>query len=147
VSQRVARRAVGDLELAKDEARYILRDTHGIDNPENDLGKDDFRLSSQAKAANTIGAVGTALTFLLAAIAAISLIVGGIGIMNMMLVSVTERTKEIGLRKAIGATQSEILRQFLVEAVLLTVTGGLLGVTMGVGFSLLIGWGILLRIY
>lgn len=138
----IAARAVGDLESAKDEARYILRDTHGIDNPEGDLAKDDFAISSQAEAANTIGAVGTALTFLLAAIAAISLFVGGIGIMNIMLVSVTERTKEIGLRKAIGATQSEILRQFLVEAVLLTVTGGLLGVAIGVTLSLVIGWGV-----
>ncbi len=133
----LAMRAVGDLEVAKEEARYILRDTHNIDNPNGDLAKDDFMISSQQDAANTIGAVGLALTLLLAAIAAISLIVGGIGIMNIMLVSVTERTREIGLRKAIGATEQDILKQFLAEAVMLTIGGGLLGVLIGVGTALL----------
>jgi putative ABC transport system permease protein len=131
----LALRATGDLEAAKEEARYILRDTHNIDNPNGDLAKDDFAISSQQDAANTIGAVGFALTLLLAAIAAISLIVGGIGIMNIMLVSVTERTREIGLRKAIGATEKDILRQFLVEAVMLTIGGGVLGVIIGVTTS------------
>lgn len=134
----IAARALGDLEVAKDEARWILRDTHDINNPENDLAKDDFAISSQEDAAQTIGVVGSALTLLLASIAAISLIVGGIGIMNIMLVSVTERTKEIGLRKAIGATSKEVLRQFLIEAVFLTVAGGILGMLIGVGLSVVI---------
>ena len=134
----IAARAKGDLEEAKEEARFILRDAHKIDNPEGDLAKDDFNVSSQEDAVQTIGIVGTALSALLASIAAISLLVGGIGIMNIMLVSVTERTKEIGLRKAIGATESEILRQFLLEAVLLTFFGGLLGIMIGVGCSALI---------
>ncbi len=134
----IAARATGDLEQAKDEARYILRDSHNLDNPEGDLAKDDFLVSSQQDAADTIGVVGAALTALLASIAAISLVVGGIGIMNIMLVSVTERTKEIGLRKAIGATSKEVLRQFLVEAVMLTLGGGVLGMLIGVGLSVLI---------
>lgn len=134
----IAARAKGDLEQAKEDARFILRDEHNIDNPEGDLSKDDFNVSSQEDAVQTIGVVGSALTALLASIAAISLIVGGIGIMNIMLVSVTERTKEIGLRKAIGATEREILQQFLFEAVLLTFFGGILGIVIGVGFSFLV---------
>lgn len=126
-----------DIETGKDEARAILRDTHAIDNPNNDLSKDDFHASSQSDAVNTIAGVGFALTLLLASIAAISLLVGGIGIMNMMLVSVTERTREIGLRKAIGGTEQNILAQFLLEAVILTLGGGILGITVGVIISFL----------
>ncbi len=87
-----------------------------------------------------VGIVGGVLTVLLSSIAAISLLVGGIGIMNIMLVSVTERTQEIGLRKAVGATYKEIMLQFLVESVLLTLLGGLLGVLGGVVISYLVGW-------
>lgn len=134
----IAARAIGDVETAKEEARWILRDAHDLDNPEGDLAKDDFAVSSQEDAASTIGVVGSTLTILLASIAAISLVVGGIGIMNIMLVSVTERTKEIGLRKAIGATSKEVLRQFLVEAVFLTVAGGILGMLIGVLLSVII---------
>ena len=126
-----------EVEAAKDEARAILRDTHALDNPNEDLSKDDFRVSSQSDAVNTIAGVGFALTLLLASIAAISLFVGGIGIMNMMLVSVTERTREIGLRKAIGGTERDILAQFLLEAVILTLAGGVLGITIGIIFSFL----------
>lgn len=126
-----------DVEVAKDEARAILRDTHAIDNPNEDLSKDDFKVSSQGDAVNTIAGVGFALTLLLASIAAISLLVGGIGIMNMMLVSVTERTREIGLRKAIGGTERDILGQFLLEAVILTLGGGALGVVSGIIVSFL----------
>ncbi len=136
----IAMRAIGDLDDAKEEARWILRDTHNIDNPNGELAKDDFAISSQEDAVEIIGSVGFALTVLLAAIAAISLVVGGIGIMNIMLVSVTERTREIGLRKAIGATERDILKQFLAEAVMLTIGGGLLGVLIGVGGSLMIGF-------
>lgn len=132
-------KADGDLEAAKDELRAIMRDAHNLDNPNGDLSKDDFNVSTQGDAVATISTVGSALTILLAAIAAISLIVGGIGIMNMMLVSVTERTREIGLRKAIGATETDIMRQFLVEAVMLTIGGGLIGVMSGVGLAYVIG--------
>lgn len=134
-----AGRVIGDVERAKDEVRYILRDTHDIDNPEGEQAKDDFFVSSQSDAVEIIGVVGNVLTILLSSIAAISLLVGGIGIMNIMLVSVSERTKEIGLRKSVGATKKEILQQFLVEAVLLTMFGGVVGVLSGVGFSFLIG--------
>lgn len=133
----ISMKAIGDVEIAKDEARAILRDTHALDNPNGDLTKDDFAVSSQSDAVNTIAGVGFALTLLLASIAAISLVVGGIGIMNMMLVSVTERTREIGLRKAIGGTERDILGQFLLEAVILTLGGGVLGITIGVIVSYL----------
>jgi putative ABC transport system permease protein len=117
-----------DIEVAKEEASYIIRTEHDIDDPEDD----DFIVSSQSDAVDIVGTVGDVLSLLLAAIAAISLLVGGIGIMNIMLVSVTERTREIGLRKAVGATEENILRQFLLEAVTLTVFGGLVGVVFGV---------------
>jgi putative ABC transport system permease protein len=129
-----------DIEQTKDELRYLMRDVHGLDNPTNDPNLDDFFVSSQTDATEVVGAVGNVLTILLSSIAAISLIVGGIGIMNIMLVSVTERTREIGLRKAVGATNKEILQQFLVESVLLTMFGGLIGVLMGTVTSLLTGW-------
>lgn len=135
----ISLRAPGDMDDAKAEARFVLRDSHNIENSQDDLSLDDFKISSQADAVQIIGVIGTALSALLASIAAISLIVGGIGIMNIMLVSVTERTREIGLRKAIGATYREILEQFLVESVLLTLAGGILGILLGVGVTLLQG--------
>ncbi|MFA6131174.1 MAG: ABC transporter permease [Patescibacteria group bacterium] len=138
----IAAKAIGDIETTKEETAWIMRDSHNLDNPEGDTKKDDFYVSSQSDAAEIIGVVGGVLTILLASIAAISLIVGGIGIMNIMLVSVTERTKEIGLRKAIGATYKEILQQFLLESVLLTFVGGLVGIVIGVGMSLLIGFAV-----
>lgn len=133
----ISAKATVDVEIAKDEARAILRDTHAIDSSNGDLSKDDFIVSSQSDAVSVIGGVGFALTLLLSSIAAISLLVGGIGIMNMMLVSVTERTREIGLRKAIGGTERDILAQFLLEAVILTLVGGALGVVTGVGVAFL----------
>ena len=96
-------------------------------------GEDDFEVSTQKDVLETVGAITGALTILLAAIAAISLLVGGIGIMNIMLVSVSERTQEIGLRKAIGANRGDILSQFLIEAVILSATGGILGSSLGIG--------------
>lgn len=124
-------RAIVPVEIAVEELRAELRDVHGIRNPENDLAKDPFFVSSQSEAADIVGTVTLALTLLLSSIAAISLVVGGIGIMNIMLVSVTERTREIGLRKAVGARQKDILQQFLIEAVMLTLTGGVIGIMFG----------------
>ncbi len=116
-----------NISATVDDIRNTLRDSHNITDPEDD----DFSVTTQADIAATLNTVTTALTAFLAAVAAISLIVGGIGIMNIMLVSVTERTREIGLRKAIGATNKDILMQFLLEAVMLTGTGGLIGVILG----------------
>ncbi len=100
---------------------------------------DDFTVNNQKDLLQTVNTVTSGLTLMLAAIAAISLLVGGIGIMNIMLVSVTERTQEIGLRKAIGATQQDILIQFMIEAVMLSAAGGVLGTALGAGGVLLVG--------
>lgn len=109
------------------DAERILRRAHGL-RPAEDS---DFTLFSQTQLLSSLSTITTTLTIFLGAIAGISLLVGGIGIMNIMLVSVTERTKEIGLRKAVGAKRSVILTQFLVETLLLSLTGGLLGVLVG----------------
>ena len=94
-----------------------------------------FSILNQNDLISTVSSVTQTFTLLLAAIAGISLLVGGIGIMNMMLTAVTERTREIGLRKAIGATSTEISRQFLIEAVALTLIGGITGILIGTGVS------------
>ncbi len=101
--------------------------------------KDDFTVQSQKDVLQIVGTITGGLTAMLAAIAGISLLVGGIGIMNIMLVSVTERTQEIGLRKAIGASQRDILIQFMIEAVILSAVGGLIGTGVGVGAILVVG--------
>jgi putative ABC transport system permease protein len=105
---------------------------------------DDFAVRTQAELIATISSTSQLLTVLLTAIAGISLLVGGIGIMNIMYVSVTERTKEIGLRMAIGAKGSDILLQFLVEAILISISGGIIGVALGISaaslVSLFLGW-------
>jgi ABC-type antimicrobial peptide transport system permease subunit len=101
--------------------------------------KDDFRVFDQSSTISTINGILTALQIFLAAIGAIALLVGGIGIMNIMLVSVTERTREIGVRKAIGATPGSIRLQFLVEALVVTLLAGLIGVLLAVGLSYVIG--------
>jgi putative ABC transport system permease protein len=108
-----------------------LRASHGITDPT----KDDFFVETQADIVSRLGIITTALTALLVSLAGIYLVVGGIGIMNIMLVSVTERTREIGLRKAIGATNTDILFQFLFESAFLTVFGGVVGIVFGVGLS------------
>jgi len=118
----------------------ILRRSHHI----APGGAPDFQVRNQADFLNTFAATTQAFTMLLAGIAAVSLIVGGIGIMNIMLVSVTERTREIGVRKALGATRRNILLQFLIESVVLSLLGGLIGVSIGAGsailFRLLLSW-------
>jgi len=112
----------------------LLLTRHNISNPANA----DFSVLNQADILASVSSISTTLTYLLGAIAGISLLVGGIGIMNMMLTTVTERTREIGLRKAIGAKKSDISRQFLVEAITLTVIGGIIGIVLGVGISMLV---------
>jgi putative ABC transport system permease protein len=129
-------RAKGDPALAKEDITSLLRQRHRIENPENDPDKDDFIARSAEQVTSIVSSVTLGLTLFLAIVAGISLLVGGIGIMNIMLVAVTERTREIGLRKAIGASRKDILRQFLLEAVTLTLTGGAVGLLGGIFF----GW-------
>ena len=121
------------IDAAQFQITNLLRLRHKLP------GEDDFTVDSQKSILGVVSTITVGLTLLLAAIAGISLVVGGIGIMNIMLVSVTERTQEIGLRKALGATQQDILIQFLIEAVILSAAGGLLGTALGVGGILLIG--------
>jgi putative ABC transport system permease protein len=102
-------------------------------------GKKDFSIIANKSVQDLLGQITGALSIMLSAIAGVSLLVGGIGIMNIMLVSVTERTKEIGLRKAIGAPEQAILQQFLIEAVILSIAGGIIGISIGVGSAVLIG--------
>ncbi|MBX2998320.1 MAG: ABC transporter permease [Caldilineaceae bacterium] len=117
------------MRTAQEQIAEVLRERHGI----NFLDEDDFSIINQTDLISIFGDILGALTLFLGAIAGISLLVGGIGIMNIMLVSVTERTREIGLRKAVGAKRQDILGQFLIEAVTLAVLGGLLGIAIGAG--------------
>jgi len=112
--------------------RTIMRDNHDIKDP----AKDDFTATTMAEAMNTFNTIFNGITILLISIAAISLVVGGVGIMNIMYVVVTERTAEIGLKKALGATDADILKEFLVESVLVTFLGGILGILFGA----FLGW-------
>lgn len=126
-------RAINDVEAT-------LRERHGITDTS---GKsDDFTVRNAVQALDMITDVTNALKYFLAAMAALSLIVGGIGIMNIMLISVTERTREVGLRKAIGANNSNILNQFLMETVVITLLGGIIGILLGIAVSFLISSGI-----
>ncbi len=115
------------LGAAEFQITNLLRLRHKI------ISEDDFTVRNQKDALQIANTVTGALTMMLAAIAGISLLVGGIGVMNIMLVSVTERTQEIGLRKAIGATQGDILFQFLIEAIILSAVGGIVGTLLGIG--------------
>lgn len=109
----------------------VLRDQHNVTNPEND----DFTIRSADQGLEALTGITDALKFFLAAIASISLVVGGIGIMNIMLAAVEERTKEIGLRKALGAQEKDISSQFLVETIMITLTGGIIGILLGILIS------------
>ncbi|MDE5707522.1 MAG: ABC transporter permease, partial [Alistipes sp.] len=121
-------------DQAIDEISAILRANHKL----REGDEDDFTIRSQQELATMMTSTTDMMTLLLAAVAGISLLVGGIGIMNIMYVSVTERTREIGLRMSIGAKGRDILAQFLIESILISVTGGLIGVFVGVGAALLV---------
>lgn len=114
-------------EATAELIRQTMRDNHNITDP----AKDDFSVTTQAQAMETFNTIFNGITILLIAIAAISLMVGGVGIMNIMYVVVTERTSEIGLKKALGATNKDILSEFLIESVLVTVLGGVIGILLG----------------
>ncbi|MDR3581840.1 MAG: ABC transporter permease [Candidatus Pacebacteria bacterium] len=130
------------IDFAKARVQTILEQDHSI----TDSNKDDFTIETQQDVLSLLGNITNILTLFLAAIASISLIVGGIGIMNIMLVSVIERTKEIGLRKSVGATNNDILQQFLVESVMLTVIGGVIGILVG-GLVVGAAWLVITKVF
>jgi len=127
----ITMQATGSFDVALDDVKTLLRRRHGITNPKDDPKKDNFIVHTSEQASQILGSVTLGLTLFITTIAAISLLVGGIGIMNIMLVSVTERTQEIGLRKALGSRKRDILLQFLFESVMLTVIGGIIGMVGG----------------
>jgi putative ABC transport system permease protein len=122
------------MDAASEAIRDLLRQRHKLSYRDDD----DFSVISQKDILSIFGEITSVLTLFLGAIAGISLLVGGIGIMNIMLVSVTERTREIGIRKAVGAKRRDILIQFLIEAMVLSLVGGAVGILLGVAGSLLI---------
>ncbi len=134
-------------ELAEEEISSLLRRNHKL----KETDDDDFNIRSQQELSTMMNSTSDMMTVLLACIAGISLLVGGIGIMNIMYVSATERTREIGLRMSIGAKGRDILAQFLIEAILISVTGGLIGVILGIGASWLVrvvaGWPVYVEWY
>ncbi len=138
-----------DVSMANEtaeEMRRILRENHDISEPKKsstgsvDTGRDDFRVVTMDEMMDTMKVVTDALTWLLLAIVAISLLVGGVGILNIMYVVVGERSKEIGLRKAVGATYKNIMMQFLIESVIITTIGGIVGLFFGIIISFLISY-------
>ena len=135
----------GMTDYATEEIAGILRRNHKL----KDTDEDDFSIRSQEELSTMLNTTTDLMTTLLACIAGISLVVGGIGIMNIMYVSVTERTREIGLRMSVGARGIDILSQFLIEAVLISITGGLIGVLLGCGLSFLVrmvaGWPVFIQ--
>jgi putative ABC transport system permease protein len=133
------------IEAARAQIASLLRERHRLA-PDED---DDFSTVSMAEMTGTLTSATQTLTTLLASIALVSLIVGGIGVMNIMLVSVTERTREIGIRMAVGAQPADILAQFLIEALVLAAIGGAIGVLLGIGAGQLLasrfGWSMVVR--
>ncbi|MBE0650317.1 MAG: ABC transporter permease [Bacteroidales bacterium] len=135
------------MDAATAQIGQVLRQTHklGPGTP------DDFTIRNQAELSNIFGSVTKEMTILLAAIASISIVVGGIGIMNIMLVSVTERTREIGIRMAVGAKGSHVMTQFMIEAIFIGILGGILGIVLGVLVSMLVahfaGWPISITLF
>lgn len=125
----------GDIEAAQEEIRTLLRESHHIGGEDDD----DFTVRNQTELATAAESSTRVMTMLLAAIASISLLVGGIGIMNIMLVSVTERTREIGIRMAIGARGSDVLTQFLIESVVMSLLGGIIGLLVGFAGAAILG--------
>lgn len=125
---------INQIEIAKEMITRTLRIRHDIDNPAND----DFSVRDTASALEMIKQVTDILTYFLALIAGVSLLVGGVGIMNIMLISVNERIREVGLRKALGAKSSHIIRQFLAESVFITLVGGMAGIILGTFVAILI---------
>jgi putative ABC transport system permease protein len=123
------------MQAAEDEIRVVLRKNHGI----KATAKDDFGVFNQASLLEAQNKSMRVFAIVLGGIGGICLLTGGIGIMNIMLVIVTERTREIGLRKALGARSKDILKQFLLESVLISVLGGVLGIAGGMGLSAVIG--------
>jgi putative ABC transport system permease protein len=130
------------VSFAQSRVVSILEQNHNITDP----AKDDFTIETQQDVLALLGNITSILTLFLAAIASISLVVGGIGIMNIMLVSVIERTKEIGLRKSVGATNNDILQQFLVESVMLTFIGGVIGIALG-GLVVSAAWLVITKVF
>ena len=132
---------------AVDEITNLLRDKHKIA-PSDD---NDFTVRTQSEISNIFGTISNVMTILLASIASISLLVGGIGIMNIMLVSVTERTREIGIRMAIGAKGKDILTQFMIESIVISFMGGLIGIALGVVVAELVatfgGWPVVITVF
>jgi len=128
-------RSENDIDDAKEDISSILRIQHKLIAGD----EDDFTIRSQADIANVFGSISRIMTILLASIAGISLVVGGIGIMNIMLVSVTERTREIGIRMAVGAKGRDVLLQFMIESVFISFLGGIIGILIGVLISFLVG--------
>jgi len=128
-----------DIDRSIRDVKITLRERHEIKDQTG--ASDDFTVRSSAQALDMITSITNALKFFLAAMAALSLLVGGIGIMNIMLVSVTERTREIGLRKAVGASNKSIMSQFLMEAITMTLTGGIIGIIVGTLVAILISIG------
>ncbi len=127
--------SVQDISAAQEDIRAIMRESHELAEWE----EDDFEIRNQTDLAEAATGTTEVMTFLLAAIASISLLVGGIGIMNIMIVSVTERTREIGVRMAVGAKGADVLTQFLVEAIVMSLLGGLIGLGLGVAGSWILG--------
>ncbi len=136
-----------DIENAKDQITELVRMQHKLAIKD----EDDFTVRSQADIANVFGSISKVLTMLLASIASISLLVGGIGIMNIMFVSVTERTREIGIRMAVGAKGRDVLIQFMIEAIFISFIGGMIGILLGISVAGLIakfgGWPVVITMF